>query len=383
MDNFRLYMPTQLVAGPGSFEYLGKETIRFGDKALLVTGQSSAKKLGLVDRAVELLRSEGVEVVIFEGVEPNPRHTTCNQAAQIVRQEKLNIIVALGGGSVMDAAKAISAAAVSGYNCWDHCFHANGGMKVVGSLPIITVPMTAATGSEANAAAVITNWETKEKCALIDPQLIPVTSISDPELHLTLSADTTADGAVDILSHGMESYFNGHDDCSVQDRITEGLFNATFEWGPVAYKDGKNLRARRELQYASALMLMGIANNGRNGAWPIHAMEHAISGHYDIPHGRGLAILIPRYLQYILPKVPHRLAQFGQNCLAVEDSDDMSMAEASLEALVDWLGEIDRDITLRDVGITDEKFEVMADDILRNNAQDGILANIVPLDKKL
>lgn len=382
MENFRLHMPTQLMVGPDSFEQLGRATIAYGNKALLVTGKSAARELGHLDRALELLKKEGVEVVVFEGIEPNPRHSTCNQAAAIVRQENLNIIVALGGGSVMDAAKAISAAAVSGYNCWDHCFHANGFMKVTGALPIITVPMTAATGSEANAAAVITNWETNEKCALIDPKLVPVVAICDPVLHTTVSAETTADGAVDILSHGIESYFNGHDDCSVQDRITEGLFNVVFEWAPEAYANGKNIRARRELQYASTLMLMGIANNGRSGAWPLHAMEHALSGHYDIPHGRGLAILIPRYLRYIIDTIPHRLAQFGQNCMAIEDADDMSMAEASLESLVDWLSDLGLDITLGDVGITNEKFEVMADDILRNNTEDGVFANIVPLDKK-
>jgi alcohol dehydrogenase YqhD (iron-dependent ADH family) len=248
-------------------------------------------------------------------------------------------------------------------------------------LPIITIPTTAATGSEANTNAVITNWETHEKCPLINKKLIPKVAICDPELQTSIPPKTTADGCVDIISHGFESYFNGDDDCTVQDRITEGLYNVVFEWGPVAYRNGTNVRARQELMYASTLILSGLANSGRGGAWPMHTIEHAISGHYDIPHGRGLAIVIPRYLRFIIDTIPHRLAQFGRNCFNLAETDEKSMAAAAVVQLVEWFDKIGENITLRDVGIGDEKFEAMTDDILRNFGTDGVFDNIVPLDR--
>jgi alcohol dehydrogenase YqhD (iron-dependent ADH family) len=382
MQPFELHMATRLVVGEGVFSKLGREAARLGRRALVVVGQGSARRLGLVDRSTAMLEKAGVDSVVFDGIEPNPRHSTCDAAAEILRTAGLEQIIAIGGGSVMDAAKAIGAAAVSGRSCWDHCFHAAGNAPVQGCPPIITVPMTAATGSEANGAAVISNWETREKCAVIHSMLIPRVAICDPALHVSVPADTTADGCVDILSHGFESYFNGDSDCGVQDRITEALFNIVFEWGPVAVRDGANLRARRELMYASTLMLNGLANSGRGGAWPNHDIEHALSGHYDIAHGRGLAIILPRYLRHVADAIPHRLAQFGRRCLGVPEADERNMAEQALGRFVDWLAGIGRDLTLGDVGIGPEKFGIMADDILRNNARGPVYENIVPLDRQ-
>lgn len=381
MQSFELHMATRLIVGEGVLDRLGREAARLGRRALVIAGQGSARRLGWIDRALERLEQAGLTATVFEGIEPNPRHTTCDHAAEIFRDTGMEMIIALGGGSVMDAAKAIGAAAVSKKSCWDHCFHAGGHVPVEGCPPIITMPMTAATGSEANGAAVISNWETREKCAVINHHLIPRVALCDPRLHASVPAETTADGCVDILSHGIESYFNGDADCGVQDRITEALFNIVFEWGPVAVRDGANLRARRELMYASTLMLNGLANSGRGGAWPNHDIEHALSGHYDIAHGRGLAIIIPRYLRLVADTIPHRLAQFGARCLGVPSGDERTMAAEALDRFVTWLEGIGRDITLADVGIDDRKFGQMADDILRNNADGAVYHNIVPLDR--
>jgi alcohol dehydrogenase YqhD (iron-dependent ADH family) len=382
MDNFRLHMSTELIVGPGEFANLGKEAAALGTKAMLITGRSSAKKLGYLDRAVESLQAAGLSVTVFDQIEPNPRHSTCDDGAAIVRNEGIDLLIALGGGSTMDAAKAIATSAKSGKSCWDHVFRKGGAAKVESALPIITIPTTAATGSEANAAAVITNWESNEKCALVNPLLVPAKAICDPELHITLPASETANGAMDILSHGLESYLNGSDDATVQDRITEGLFNTVLEWGPVAFKDGNNVRARRELMFASTIMIIGLPNRGRSGPWPIHAMEHALSGHYDIPHGLGLAILFPRYMRFMMEAVPNRLAQLGKRCFGIADATELEMAGAAVVNLVEWLEKIGLNKTLNDVGINDEKFEQMADDVLRNYTAGSFHPAPIELDKK-
>jgi alcohol dehydrogenase YqhD (iron-dependent ADH family) len=379
--NFRLEMPTTLVVGPGRFSKLGTEAAAIGRKALIVTGRSSARKLGLSERAAKMLRQEGIESTLFDEIEPNPRHSTCDRAAAIAREKGCDFVVAIGGGSAMDAAKAIAASAVMECSCWDFVERQGGQKQISGALPIIAVPTTAATGSEADSFAVITNRETNEKCSMSSGFAIPAVAILDPELHLSLPPDVTADGCVDILSHYLESYLSGEDDCSVQDRVTEGLMNVVFEWGPVAYREGGNLRARRELQYASTIALTGLPSNGRGGVWVMHDIEHALSGHYDIPHGLGLAIVIPRVMRFILDAVPHRLARFGVHCFALPDGESEAAAGAAIGAFVDWLALIDRDISLADVGIGDEKFELMAEDVIRNCTVDGRYDYVVDLGR--
>ena len=381
MINFRLTLPTTLVFGPGEFSRLGVETAAIGRKALIVTGRSSARKLGYLQRAEEMLEKSGVDSIVYDHIEPNPRHDTCDAGAKLAREEGCDVIVALGGGSVMDAAKAIAASAVSGRSCWDYTNGAENQVAIEGAIPILVVPTTAATGSEADGLAVITNSETLEKCVLFGVDVFPKVAICDPKLHLAIPPDVTADGCVDIFSHYIESYVSGEADCGVQDRIAEGLMNVVFEWGPVAYQNGQNLRARRELQYASALALSGLPSQGRGGSFPMHAIEHSLSGHYDIAHGRGLAIVNPRVMRYTYKVIPHRYAQFGRRCFGITESDDLKASESAINAFIGWLDSIGENLTLGDVGIGDEKFDVMAEDVVRNYGNGKVMPYLVPLDK--
>jgi alcohol dehydrogenase YqhD (iron-dependent ADH family) len=378
--NFRLSIPTTFIVGPGRFSKLGSEAAAIGRKVLIVTGRSSARKLGLTDRAVHLLNQAGIESVVFPEVEPNPRHTTCDRGAALAVDEQCDVIVAIGGGSAIDAAKAIAVTAAMGRSCWDFVGREGGRAEVTAALPVIAVPTTPATGSEADSFAVISNWDTHEKWGINSDLTVPAVAILDPELHLSIPPDVTADGCVDILSHYLESYLSGDDDCSVQDRLTEAMMNVVFEWGPIAYRDGSNLRARRELQYAGALALTGLPSNGRGGNWPMHDIEHTLSAHYDIPHGRGLAIVIPRMMRFILDAVPNRLALFGRRCFGIDGMDEKAAAFAAVDAFVGWLAGIDRDLSLADLGIGKEKFKVMADDVIRNCAEGGRYDYVVTLD---
>ena len=381
MNNFRLQIPTTIVFGPGVFESLGVETAAIGRRALLATYADHGALAGLLQRAGGLLDGAGVEVVLFDRVEPNPRHDTCDDGARLARESGCDLVLALGGGSAIDAAKAIAAAAASGRGCWDFCRRPGGLAEVTAALPIVAVPTTAATGSEANCEAVITNRRAHEKCVLSSRLLFPRLAVCDPELHTTLPREATADGCVDILSHCLEGYLSGEGDCSPQDRLTEGLINVVLEWGPVAVADGRNLRARRELQYSGLLAVSDIAHAGRGGTWLMHNIEHALSGHYDIPHGRGMAVVVPRVMRFFEEFVPDRLAQLGERCFGLARGDVKETAGRATDALVRWLGRIGRDLTLGDVGIGDEKFETLAEDVIRNDGDGKLYRSVAPLDR--
>ena len=380
MNNFRLQIPTTIVFGPGVFASLGVETAAVGRRALLATYADNGALAGLLQRIGELLNGAGVEVELFDRVESNPRHDTCDEGARLARESGCDLVLALGGGSVIDAAKAIAAATATGHSCWDFCRRPGGLVEVTAALPVVAVPTTAATGSEANCEAVITNWRAHEKCVLSSSLIFPRIAVCDPELHLTLPRDATADGCVDILSHCLEGYLSGEDDCSPQDRLTEGLINVVLEWGPVAVADGRNLRARRELQYAGLLAISDIAHAGRGGTWLMHNIEHALSGHYDIAHGRGMAVVVPRVMRFFEEFVPDRLARLGERCFDLACGGAKETAGRAVDALVRWLGLIGRNLTLGDVGIGDEKFETLAEDVIRNDGDGAFYHSVAPLD---
>jgi alcohol dehydrogenase YqhD (iron-dependent ADH family) len=381
MKYFRLSLPTTIVFEPGAFSRLGRETAAVGKRALLVSYADVGPLAALLGKAVGSLRSAGVEVVTYEAVEPNPRLDTCDRGAELLRESDCDLIVAIGGGSAIDASKAISAAAANGRSCWDFCRRPGGLAPLKAAVPIVAVPTTAATGSEANCEAVISNPHTREKCVLGNPLLAPRVAICDPKLHLSIPREATADGCVDIISHCLESYLSGEPDCSVQDRLTEGVMNVVFHWGPVAVENGGDLRARRELQYAALLGISDLIHAGRGGTWLMHNIEHAVSGHYDIPHGRGMAVVIPRVMRKLFLKhVPNRLALLGRRCFGLDIDDDQQAAEAAVDAFIVWLASIGRDLSLSALGIGREKFEAMADDVIRNDG-DGIhYHSVVDLD---
>ena len=382
MRDFKFAFPTELKVGAGGFASLGEEAAALGSKALLVSYADAGPLEALLARAETLLREAGLGCVGFPAVEPNPRHSTCDRGAELARGEGCDLVVAVGGGSVMDASKAIAAAAGSGRSCWDFCRRPGGLAPVESALPIVTVPTTAATGSEANCEAVISNPHTKEKCVFGNAKVTPRLAILDPELHLSIPPGPTADGCVDIVSHCLESYLSGEGDCSLQDRLTEAVIDVVLEWGPVAVRDGGNLRARRELQYASLLAISEFLHAGRGGTWLMHNIEHAISAHYDIPHGRGMAIVIPRVMRRLmLEHRPERLALLGERCFGLRGGDLRRNASDAIDAFVHWLRSIGRQLSLADVGIGSEEFEAMADDVVRNDGDGEHYHSVAKLDR--
>jgi alcohol dehydrogenase YqhD (iron-dependent ADH family) len=361
--------PTRVIFGAGEFEKLGEEASKIGKSACIVTGKSSTKRTGVLARAVELLTGSGVESITFDEIEPNPRSTTIDRAADVVRGNKCDFVIGLGGGSPMDASKAIAVAAVNEGPIWDYIY--DGSEKQVREftsvLPIVTVPTLAATGSEANGGAVITNWETRQKTGLIHRLMYPRFSVVDPELTVSVPSDYTGDGGIDIMSHVMESYFSSSVHTPIQDRFSEGVIRTVMDSLGRAMEDGSDIAARTQLSWASTVALCGIVNAGRLGGFPMHCMEHALSACYDISHGRGLAILMPHLMRYTAEVKAEKYIQFAKNVFFV-DVGSMSAEEAAntgISNLVDWLKEVGMYLTLADVGIGSEKFEEMAETTVR------------------
>jgi butanol dehydrogenase len=317
------------------------------------------------------LKNAGIDYVLFDRIEPNPRATTIDEGGKIAREEGCELILALGGGSAMDASKAIATVALSGRPIHEYIRGNKTGkwkelLPIQEELPIITVPTLAATGSEANSGAVITNWETKEKSGIGGPGLFPQAAVLDPELTYTVSSDYTADGAADMFTHLYEGYMTGDENANVQDEITEGLMRNTIRYARQALDEPENYEARSHLLWTSTLALVGIASAGRGGAFPVHAIEHTLSAHYDISHGRGLAILTPAYFELVVKQDrPQRLARLGRTVFGVQEEDDQRAAQAAIEALVGWYKEIGVYGTLKELGIKREDLRLMAEETVR------------------
>lgn len=368
MDNFEFHLPTRIIFGNGTFPKFSVETAQLTKKVLLVTGRGSARRLGLLDRAVALLTESGVEAVVFDRIEPNPRAHTIDEGAVIAVKEKCGAVVALGGGSAMDAAKGIALVAASGGSVWDYVRIAGKTARSMGeALPIVAVPTIAATGSEANAGAVITNETTREKGVIFGKALYPVVAVIDPALTVTLPPHLTADSGVDILCHLLESYFTGNAESPIQDRITESIARVVMEETPKAVRDGSDLSARGNLSWASTLALSGVPDAGRMGSFPLHGIERSLSGHYDISHGRGLAILLPALMEYTCARRPERYVQLGERVFGLDLSGIPAEAGARrcIAAMREWLEGLGITLTLSSLGIDENKFEQMADDAVR------------------
>jgi alcohol dehydrogenase len=363
--NFEFQNPTRLIFGAGLLEKLGKVTTAYGKKALIVTGGGSVKRNGAFDRAVSSLKAKGIAFAECDGVEPNPRITSVRRGAKIARNEGCDVIIALGGGSTMDASKVIAAAALYKGDPWDMIGHGQDDWVIpTQALPIITVPTLAATGSEMNCGAVISNDETKVKSFVQADCLFPKAAVVDPELTLSVPKDQTAYGVCDIITHVTEGYFNGIDGTPIQDRFAEGVIINAIEWGEKAVADRNNLEARTQVQWASIVALNGWVQAGTNPGFPVHMIEHALSAHHDITHGAGLAIVNPAWMRFAAKASPAKFVQFAQRVfgLQAKDPNDFDCAHEGISRFEEFLKSLGCPTRLSEIGIGDELFSDYAKD---------------------
>ena len=361
IQSYDLYMPTHLIFGKGRISELKDAVAGAGKKALITYGGGSVKRSGLFTRVKELLESAGCSVSEFGGIEPNPKITSVREGVSLCKDEGIDFVVAVGGGSVLDASKAICCGAMYPGDPWDLVLDAS---KIKAYLPLFDVITLAATGSEYDRAGVISNEETKEKLTIWGN--FPVTSILDPEYTKTVPANQTAAGIADIMSHTFEQYIV-RDGNMLSDGFCESMLRTVTHFGPIAVKDPTNYEARAEILAASSFGCCGLLSLGRTPSpWPCHGMEHELSAWYDITHGVGLAIITPAWMRYCLKNNPAvvapKFAQYGVNVLGLNPADGAAVnAEKAIEKTAEFFRSIGITQTLKDFGIDETHFDEMAD----------------------
>lgn len=360
MNNFVYDIPTKVYFGENQLGNIGPELAKFGKRVLLTYGGGSIKKTGLYDKVIAEIKKAGLELFELNGIEPNPRVSSVNAGAAICKKEHIDVLLAVGGGSVIDCTKYIGAATFYDGDAWDILLRK---FNVTKCIPIVTVLTLSATGSEMDCGGVISNPETHDKIGLLFPPMQPKVSFLDPTNTYTVNAYQTACGSADIFSHIVEVYFNMDQDLQMLDGFAETLLKTVIKYAPIAMKDPTNYEARANLMWTSSWAINGFINGGKRQEWSCHPMEHEISAIYDITHGLGLAILTPRWMQYTLDKTTaSKFYQYGVNVFGLDpEQPQMEVAEKSIRLTGEFLSKtLGLKSRLSELGIDSKNFALMA-----------------------
>ncbi|QMT18537.1 iron-containing alcohol dehydrogenase [Planococcus maritimus] len=363
MNAFSFYNPVKLIFGKGQLEALKNEVPNYGKKVLVVYGGGSIKKNGLYDEVMATLNEMGVEIHELSGVEPNPRLSTAKRGIEICKQENIDMLLAVGGGSVIDCTKLISAGAKYDGDAWDFVTRKATPEEV---LPFGTVLTLAATGSEMNAGSVITNEETEEKYGWGSPLTFPKFSILDPSYTISVPRNHTIYGVVDMMSHMFEQYYHNATNTPVQDQMIEGVLRAVIDRAPKLMEDLESYEHRETILFAGTMGLNNFLQMGYNGDWASHNIEHAVSAIYDIPHAGGLAILFPQWMRHNVPVNPSRFAQMATRVFGVdpENKSEEQIANEGIDRLVEFWTSIGAPSSLKDYDIDNSRFSDIVDKTL-------------------
>ncbi|MFC5701437.1 iron-containing alcohol dehydrogenase [Cohnella faecalis] len=365
MNNFDFQNPTRILFGEGTLAKLGQEAAAYGSKVLLMYGGGSIKRTGLYDNVTAQLRERGIEVFEVGGVEPNPRLSTVRKAIEISRANGVQFILAVGGGSAIDAAKAVAIGVPYEGDVWDFFVQK---AQAKSALPLGTVLTLSATGTEMNGNTVITNWEENLKKGYGSLHAYPKFSILDPTLTYTVPADQTMNGTVDMMTHVFEQYFSLTPDTPLQERMCESVLQTVIENAESALANPEDYVARANLMLCGTYALNGgFISVGMRGDWASHGIEHEVSGIYDIPHGTGLAIIYPNWMKYVYRERIERFAQYAVRVWKVnpDGKTDEEVALAGIQATRDFFTRIGAPSKLSEVGVGDEKIDVMAAEAVR------------------
>ncbi|KRM71192.1 iron-containing alcohol dehydrogenase [Lacticaseibacillus brantae] len=360
MEDFRFNNKTDIRFGRNRIEEELRPAVQqFGDRVLLVYGGQSIKRSGLYDQVKGLLN--GLSVTELPGIAPNPKIDSVRDGQKLAKDNDVDVILAVGGGSVIDAAKVIASAKFYAGDPWDLVINASERTKLA-QVPVVDILTLAATGTEMNYGSVISNPETHQKLGTYGPNS-PAVSFLDPTLTYTVPANQTAAGSMDIMSHLLEQYFDAAGANDVSKGLIEGLMRAVIKWAPVALETPDDYDARANLMWGATMALNGIVRSGNQNGWTVHPLEHELSAYYDITHGVGLGILTPRWMEFALNADTEALfARYGRNVWDLRGDDDQMVANQAIEATYNWIENLGIPMTLPEVGIADEKnFVAMAD----------------------
>lgn len=365
MNSFSIYQPTRIFFGADQLQPFAEASAKLGKHAFIVTGGGTVEKLGYLKDVSEALTAAGVQLSFFSGIEPNPESATINRAAAQLREDGADFILALGGGSVMDASKAIAALVhAKEDDIWPFVLGEPRAFQLNGAIPIVAIATTAATASEITQYAVISNRTVKGKSVLAAEFLKPAVCWLNPLYTVGLSPVTTRDGAADIMSHVFENYLLGGNDSPIADRYTEGVLETVMTSLPTVIENPADVAARGDLLWASNLALNSYQLAGRKEAeFVLHSMEHALSGHLpDLAHGRGLATLYPAYFRWLLEKgrAVERLAMLGERLFGLAGTEQ-ELAHGFIVAFEEWLQENDLYQSLGDLGFSAQDYPAIAE----------------------
>jgi alcohol dehydrogenase YqhD (iron-dependent ADH family) len=378
MDNFIFQNPTKIIFGKDAENEVGKEVSNYSKKILLHYGGGSIKKTGLYDRVIASLKEEKIEYIELSGVKPNPRLSLVKQGIKICRDNDINFILAIGGGSVIDSSKAIAFGVLYDGDVWDLFL---GKAVVKKALPLGTILTIPAAGSESSTGCVITNEEGGFKRAVNSELIYPRFSILNPELAFTLPKYQVACGVTDILSHLMERYFTNTKNVELMDRLIESTMKTVINNIPIILKQNDNYDAWAEIMWSGTIAHNNLLDTGRVGDWASHDIEHELSGIYDVAHGAGLSVIFPAWMKYVYTQDVNRFAQFATRVWNVENSF-WSAERTALEGigkLQNFLKSIEMPSNLTQLGINDDRLEEMADKCTKSDTT--TVGNFVKLGK--
>lgn len=376
MENFTFRNATKIIFGKDAENYVGTETARYGSKVLLHYGGGSIKKYGLYDRVLKSLKDANLEIIELGGVQPNPRLSLVKRGIDIYRKEKVDFILAVGGGSVIDSAKAIASGVLYSGDVWDFFTKKAVAKEAIPLGVVLTIP---AAGSESSAATVITNEKGSYKRAFENEILRPKFAILNPEISYTLPHYQTACGIADIMAHIMERYFTRVQNVDLTDRLCEATLETVIGNTPLVLKKPNSYQARAEIMWAGTIAHNDLLGTGRIGDWASHGIEHELSGIYDIAHGAGLSIIFPAWMKYVYKQDVERFAQFAVRVWNVE-ADFKNVEKVALEGikrLEEFYKKIGLPITLKEANISYDRLEEMAEKC----TEGGPRGNFVRLDK--
>ncbi len=349
MNNFTFYNRVKIVFGKDALDSLGSEIAGLGKRVLFVYGKGTIKKIGLYDRVISILKDASKEIVEHSGVKPNPVLSHTKEGITKARQEKVDFILAVGGGSVLDESKAIAAGTLYSGDVWDFF---TGDAEIKESVPLVTVLTVPATGSEMNGGMVVTNEETDDKFGLVAEPTQPLASFLDPTLTFSIPKDYTAYSGVDAISHCVEGYFTHNCPYApVQERYVEGIVRAIMESIEKILEKPDDYDSRAAFMWAASLAWNGLTMAGLEGAGvPSHMLAHPLSALYDMAHGATLSITIPAWMTWAHRQGNDHIERFSRNMFGVD-------AEMGIEKMKSWFRKIGSPVSLSEAGVTGQKVD--------------------------
>ncbi|MDY6062258.1 MAG: iron-containing alcohol dehydrogenase [Erysipelotrichaceae bacterium] len=359
--DFNYHNPTKIYFGRDSIDYLNKELENYGTNILLVYGFGSIKKIGFYDQVINILKRADKHIYELSGVMPNPTFAKLLEGCKMINDHHIDLILAVGGGSVIDLSKAISAS----YNIkdpWTYYWEEHNPC-VIDNIPVASILTIAGTGSESNGGSVITNEALKlKKGHVFESKVAPKFSILNPEITYSISIKQLKSTSFDILSHLMEQYFSGHDD-NVSDYLLEALMKVVIKNLPLALNDLENYEVRSNLMWASTMALNKITGVSKKQDWNVHCLEHQLGAYTDCSHGLGLAVISRSYYRHLLVYAPDKFKRFATNVFGIDDKQksDLQLAHEGIDALLAFLDHLEYPTTLRQLGCTEEMLSKIAE----------------------